>query len=75
MEGALCVEMDFYFTRPKSVKRPYHTVKPDVDNLVKAVLDNGNEILWKDDRQIVQIIASKHYAEEAKTVIKVGVVE
>jgi len=71
LEGALCVDMEFHFVKPKSAKREYHTVKPDVDNVVKAVLDNGNGILWEDDRQIVRITASKCYANVAKTIIKI----
>ena len=30
----------------------------DLDNLIKALSDSGNEVLWKDDRQIVQIHAT-----------------
>jgi len=70
-ECPLHVEMDFHFTRPKSVKRLFHTVKPDVDNLVKFVLDNGNGVVWIDDKQIVKITARKCYDKEAKTVIRV----
>ena len=63
-EGALKVAMGFGFERPKSVsekKRPYHTVKPDLDNLVKLVKDSGNKILWNDDSQIVDLRAYKFY--------------
>lgn len=41
-----------------------HTVKPDVDNLTKSVLDALNEIAWHDDSQIIRIDAFKRYAEE-----------
>jgi Holliday junction resolvase RusA-like endonuclease len=71
MSGPLQVDMEFYFVKPKSAKRTHHTVKPDVDNVVKAVLDNGNGIIWEDDRQIVKITASKCYADVAKTVINI----
>lgn len=70
-QGALFVSMEFIFVKPKSAKREHHTVKPDVDNCVKAVLDNGNGILWEDDRQIIQIKATKCYGNEAKTVIRI----
>lgn len=71
LEGPLVVEMEFHFARPRSVKRLYPTVKPDIDNVVKAVLDNGNGILWEDDRLIIEIKAFKCYSDEAKTVIKI----
>jgi Holliday junction resolvase RusA-like endonuclease len=40
-----------------------HTTKPDLDNLVKAVKDACNGIVWKDDSQVIQIRASKLYGE------------
>lgn len=41
-----------------------HTKKPDVDNLVKAVLDALNGVAWEDDSQIVRLSASKEYSSE-----------
>lgn len=41
-----------------------HTKKPDVDNLVKAVLDALNGVAWEDDSQIVRLSASKEYSAE-----------
>ena len=61
----LSVSVDFYITRPKSVsvkKRPFPTVKSDLDNYEKALLDALNGIVWKDDSQIVEIRARKLYA-------------
>lgn len=40
------------------------TKKPDIDNLVKSVLDALNGIAWYDDNQIVTLSASKEYSEE-----------
>lgn len=40
-----------------------HTVKPDVDNLVKAVFDALNGVAWYDDAQIVALNVSKKYVE------------
>ena len=42
-------------------KRP--TVKPDLDNLDKAVMDALNKVAYKDDSQIVAKVSKKHYAE------------
>ena len=30
-----------------------HVVKPDIDNLIKFVLDCGNGLLWTDDKKII----------------------
>ena len=35
--------------------------KVDLDNLVKAVLDALNGVVWEDDEQIIQLTAYKNY--------------
>lgn len=40
-----------------------HTVKPDLDNLVKAILDALNGIAWHDDAQIVELHIAKKYVQ------------
>lgn len=39
------------------------TTKPDIDNLEKALLDGFNEIVWKDDVQVVRVVKDKRYGE------------
>jgi Holliday junction resolvase RusA-like endonuclease len=36
-------------------------VKPDLDNIAKT-LDGLNEVVWKDDAQIVSLLVRKHYS-------------
>ncbi|MGS4145689.1 RusA family crossover junction endodeoxyribonuclease, partial [Staphylococcus pseudintermedius] len=43
--------------------------KPDLDNLLKTVLDAGNGKLWNDDNQIVEIRTFKKRSETARTVL------
>jgi Holliday junction resolvase RusA-like endonuclease len=59
-------EFEFYFKKAKSVpkSRLDHTTRPDLDNLVKAVKDAFNGILWKDDSQIYGLSALKAYGEK-----------
>lgn len=58
----LCVDIDFYFSRPKShygTGRNFyklkpsaptnHTTKPDIDNLRKFIMDAMNKVFWRDD--------------------------
>lgn len=32
---------------------------PDIDNLIKAILDGLNGIAWQDDKQVVKVIAER----------------
>ena len=54
--------------RTDSVGKP-HTGRPDIDNLIKFVLDAGNGVLWTDDAQIAVLQASKVWAEVGRTTI------
>lgn len=45
--------------------------KKDLDNYIKFTLDIGNQILWHDDAQIVEIHAIQKYSENPCTIISV----
>lgn len=70
-----------YFSIPKSASKKRKammqegiirpTVKPDADNLVKAVADSLNGIAYRDDKQIVDCQVRKFYAATPKTVISI----
>lgn len=72
--GPLAVEVDFIMPVPESWSKKkkqqaydgdlWHTSRPDVDNLLKLVLDAANGVLWVDDAQIASLGASKSYAEK-----------
>ena len=69
-EGAVKVEAVFYLTRKPSVKRALPTVPPDVDKILRSLMDGitarskSGEILgvWQDDSQVVRVDVSKVYA-------------
>ena len=73
-DQAVIVNMVFGMPIPKSAPKVKqvnmckgnirHTKRPDVDNLVKAVLDALNGVAWEDDSQIVRLSASKEYSSE-----------
>lgn len=48
-----------------------HTKKPDIDNLLKFVMDCLNGVLWHDDAAVVSVAARKVYGAEPKTIIEV----
>jgi Holliday junction resolvase RusA-like endonuclease len=49
------------------------TKKPDVDNVVKAVFDGMNGVVWVDDVQVVDAIVRKRYAETPRVEVAVEV--
>lgn len=66
MTGPVGVSIDFCFIKPASVKRIYHTTRPDCDNLTKLVCDALNGILWDDDSIIQYINCQKLYETDGK---------
>ncbi len=79
--GVVGITITFVVARPKSMRRKntpmprvWHTVKPDIDNLAKAVFDALKGILWVDDSQIAKATLSKVYAagdEQPHVIIEV----
>jgi Holliday junction resolvase RusA-like endonuclease len=77
LDGPLAVTMQFAMTRPKSTPkgRTYPTVKPDLDNLEKAVLDAMNGLIYTDDSRVVLKRSSKEYALNGDAGVRVTVEE
>lgn len=71
LQKGVSVRIQFWFHRPKSEKkRERPSVKPDLDNLIKAVLDGCSQAgVWRDDAQVVSLVAQKLYGEENWCVI------
>ena len=44
--------------------------KPDIDNLIKFVLDACNDLLWEDDKLVYEIQARKVYSKRPRTEIE-----
>jgi crossover junction endodeoxyribonuclease RusA len=40
-----------------------HTSKPDLDKLIRCVLDALTGVAWHDDSQVVKVVASKGYGD------------
>ena len=60
--GPLYAKLTFYLPRPKTVDRMWPFVKPDLDNLAKAVLDGLNGVVFHDDAQVCCMDLAKQYA-------------
>jgi len=69
LEGPIHVELIFYLPRPKSTPRSvqFPAKKPDLDKLIRAAGDAMSTIVYKDDGQIVGIVASKQFALSTRT--------
>lgn len=74
------INIDFYTKIPKSItkknldiliKNNYiNTKRPDLDNLIKAVLDSLNKIAYVDDNIIYKIESRKLYSDKDHIVIE-----
>jgi Holliday junction resolvase RusA-like endonuclease len=62
-ELPVCVQLYFFIEKPASVakKRTQPTVKPDVDKLVRSVLDALTGVAFVDDSQVCAVFATKAY--------------
>jgi len=63
LEEPIALEAHFRLIRGKSVKRPFPTVPPDLDKLLRSIMDAGTSVIWLDDAQVTQISCSKTYAD------------
>lgn len=62
---AVKVEATFHLPCPKSLPKrstPAHTKKPDIDKLIRALLDACTGIVFVDDSQVVALVIRKQYA-------------
>ena len=81
LEGRLSVSITATFNIPKSTKKVDKekmlqnelspTKKPDIDNIVKIILDAMNKFAFKDDTQITKLSVEKIYGTEEKVSISI----
>jgi len=77
--GPICISVLAHFTPPKSAPKArqaamlageiYPTVKPDLDNIIKAVLDGLQGVAFADDVIVTWINAGKRYAHSDNVVV------
>ena len=75
ISGSIYLNVWFVFTDKRAPGGGEKTGRPDIDNLLKLVLDgiNGSG-LWYDDAQVVRVVASKYVAtidKEQGTMVQV----
>ncbi|MBN3369111.1 RusA family crossover junction endodeoxyribonuclease [Clostridium botulinum] len=76
LTGEVVAFINAYYVIPKSTSKKNKkdmlagnirpTIKPDVDNIAKVILDSLNGLAYKDDKQIIFCAISKWYGENPK---------
>ena len=77
-DGPVEVALLFYLYRPQSVsekKRPMPTVKPDLDKLIRAILDGLKGKIYSEDARVCKVQASKHYGDPPRVEIVVSEID
>ena len=79
--GAVALFCAFWLPVPKSYSKKrvaaclagleQHCKRPDADNLLKAVKDGCNAVVWHDDCQVVDVRCVKGYAASPCAVIEI----
>lgn len=82
IDGGVAIEIEAVYQVPASWtkakkweaingdKQP--TVKPDIDNIVKIIMDGLNGVAYKDDSQVVDVKATKAYSlDDAFVIVEV----
>lgn len=82
LEGRIEINIIAYLGIPKCTKKSdidsmlentiSPTKKPDIDNIVKIILDAMNKFAFKDDNQITKLSIEKRYGVEEKVYIKIN---
>lgn len=83
LTGALTVKIEGIFEVPSGTSKKQselmlsgeipHIKKPDCDNMGKVCLDGLNNVAYKDDASIDNLIISKRYGEEA--MVKITIIQ
>lgn len=81
LENELSVSIKAYFEIPKSASKKKReqmlngnirpTIKPDLDNIAKSILDALNKLAYVDDKQIVFLEVEKFYDESPRVELMV----
>ena len=69
LEGAVQIVVVFGMVRPIR-KAQYPTVAPDLDKLVRALLDALTNVCYNDDAQVVSLYAGKVYSTRTEVIVK-----
>jgi Holliday junction resolvase RusA-like endonuclease len=63
-DGPVTLAIAFAMSRPKSSKRLFPSVKPDLDKLVRAIGDALTGVVYKDDALVIRIDPIQFYVHD-----------
>lgn len=83
--GPMALEVDAVFSVPASWSQKKRaqalahyirpTKKPDADNVLKAICDGMNGVVWRDDVQAVYTVVRKQYGDTPGVWVRVAALE
>lgn len=68
-DGALTVRIKACMKKPMRGAGAYPTKTPDADNIAKAILDALNGVAYDDDKQVVNLVVMKRWADKHPMVV------
>lgn len=71
LKGAVKLDLVFVFKKAKTCKKTLHTQRPDIDNLLKSILDGLNKVAFVDDCQVVELNSKKIFASTDAVLISI----
>ncbi len=80
-DGYVTVNISAFYKIPKATTKEKRgmiergllkpAVKPDIDNVIKAILDGLNGVAYHDDNQVIRVSAAKFYSTEPFVAVEV----
>ncbi len=64
IEGPIHIDLEFRLPKPKAEpkrKRTWPARRPDLDKLIRAILDSLTGVVFRDDSQVIGIYAAKDW--------------
>lgn len=69
---AVVMLVNVQFVKPKTAKQLYPSVRPDIDKLLRAVLDALTSVAYQDDSQVVSVTTTKVYGPSEQVTVTIG---
>jgi Holliday junction resolvase RusA-like endonuclease len=81
IEGPVRIQIHAVYPIPKNASKKLRaemidgevlpSCKPDIDNVCKAVLDGLNGVAYKDDTQVIMLVAERLYGEAPRVDVEI----